>query len=115
MPALQSWDCPICLRHVPAKVDECYCGYKHSDTPVARPASAGAGPAVIALAALALGGGFAWWMVQPPPVPAGAPTTTLSQVAGGLPAHHPVEVPPSTTLPAAWKALAIEATPTPPA
>ena len=79
MAAPQSWDCPICLRHVPAKVGECYCGYKRSDpTPERRAGGGAAGVAVAAVAVFSVGGGAAYWLNLPAPeAPHSAATTTL--------------------------------------
>ncbi len=117
MTAPQSWDCPICLRHVPAKVGECYCGYKRSDPRPEARSGGGAASLVLGLVGLfAIGGGLAYWLKSPPPAVSGEATPPPTLAAGpGVPAHHPNVVPPSTTLPEAWKALAIEASATPPA
>ncbi len=109
----EPWDCPICLRRVPAKVAECYCGEKRA---AGAGSKAGSGEGVSALgigmAVLLLAGGAAAYLRQrasvPPPLPEAATTTPRPAPSGGSAAAPSV-----STVPAAWKALAIEATPSP--
>lgn len=105
------WDCPICLRRVPAKVAECYCGYKR-----AGPAGSGAGSGAgakrlgIALSGLLLAGGAAFYFLQPVP---GRPVARVTSASPKPVPATPAATSAPTTLPAAWRALAIETTPSP--
>ncbi len=64
MEAAAYWRCPNCLRRVPDKVAECYCGRKRKPTDGPDEAdqakSAGAGP-ILALVSLVGVGAFALW------------------------------------------------------
>ncbi len=112
MTAAPSWDCPICLRRVPAKVGECYCGYKHTRTPAPTvPARRTTRAVAIAFGLLVLGGALAWQGGWEPPVTAKAPAQASAPARSAV-AREPLEAPPST-LSEAWKALAIEPTPVP--
>ncbi len=117
MAAPQPWDCPICLRHVPAKVPECYCGYKRAAHARGSRSPGALASLGFALFALLGGAGLAFWLRPAPPPPPAASSVAPS------PSPRPVRAPAqgssvasvSTTLPAAWRALAIEppATPSP--
>jgi len=107
------WDCPICLRRVPAKVAECYCGYKRADLAGSGAGSgAGAKELGIALSVLLLASGAAVYLLQPVP-PARPVASVTSATPKPVPTATPTAMSAPTTLPAAWKALAIEATPSP--
>lgn len=114
MPEPQSaWDCPICLRRVPAKVAECYCGYRRSEPAAPRAASTASRPLAMAAAVLCVLGGAAAYVLQAPPPPDSTPSTTLARAATPIPPPAgPAGAVPST-MSEAWKALKIETTPTP--
>lgn len=117
MPAPQAWDCPICLRHVPAKVDECYCGYRHSEpsppSPAAPASRASRALAVAGAALFVTGGAVAYLLEAPTPPAAAAPATVPPRLARPLPAPSGPGPAVVTTLPEAWKALGIDGTPLP--
>jgi hypothetical protein len=112
MASPQSWDCPICLRHVPAKVAECYCGY-HRSEPVVAAAPTPARTVVAAVGAVVflIGGAAAWVLQAPPPPPAPSPLAQARTATTPPPTRPPVQRP--SAMPDAWKALAIETTPSP--
>jgi hypothetical protein len=88
------WRCPICLRRVPDKVAECYCGRKRQagDGPDAGDATGGPGATRIALAALALVGlavFFALRRTPTPPTPAPRPGASAASAPGPEPAREP--------------------------
>jgi hypothetical protein len=93
---------------------ECYCGHKRVD-PVSGPGPGGAGAWRVVAAGLVLGLGTAAALLLRSASPAApVPVVTTTPAAGSVPPRRPVEPAPTTTLPAAWKALAIEAPSTPP-
>jgi len=66
------WRCPICLRRVPGKVTECYCGRKRQpgDGPDdAGDGRSGAGALWLGLLALLVVGAGAYMAVRPAPLP----------------------------------------------
>ncbi len=108
------WRCPICLRRVPDKVGECYCGRirqpgdgpDEADRPKPFPlASAASAAALVALAVLAL------WVTRPSWPTAAIKTTATPPGAGVAPSAAPSPregdaspAPTTTTIPGSARA-----------
>ena len=112
MAVLAPWDCPICLRRVPAKVAECYCGGRRAD-PVGSDAGSGERAKMlgVGLAVLLLAVGAAAYLLRTPAPPASAASVATATPRPAASAGASAPLPSVSTLPAAWKALAIELAP----
>lgn len=108
------WDCPTCLRRVPAKVAECYCGGRRAD-PAGSAAGSGEGANAlgIGVAVLLLAGGAAAYFLQTPTVPPSATRVATATPRLAASTGASASAPTVSTVSAAWKAFAIEATPSP--
>jgi hypothetical protein len=104
------WKCPICLRRVPDRVAECYCGRKRQvgDGPEPAEGDGRRRPVLGWLVAALCAAGIAAWALKPPPSPppvapqSTAPTPEPRGLLSG-------ETIPRATPPPAWP----DATPTP--
>lgn len=81
------WRCPICLRRVPDKVVECYCGRRRQpgdgpDAGDAKPERAAAARVAVALLALLALGVVLARGFRRPAAPASTPATTVAPEAG---------------------------------
>ena len=114
MAVLAPWDCPICLRRVPAKVAECYCGGRRADL-VGSHAGLGerAKTLGVGLVVLLLAVGAAAYLLRTPAPPASAASVATGTPRPAASAGTSAPLPSVSTLPAAWKALAIELAPRP--
>jgi len=124
VPASAYWRCPICLRRVPDKVAECYCGRTRqaSDGPDEddQPKPAGAAQ-LLALVALVGAGALAYVTIgreRPVPVASASPASSQGAQDAGR-SFAPVVTPhPESTMPAGWTPAPPStqpATPRPPA
>jgi hypothetical protein len=116
------WRCPICLRRVPDKVAECYCGRQRqaSDGPDEGDAPQGSGGAAVLLAVIVIAaGGLAYWsFARPKPAPAVSPTPAPVENqpdAGASGPARPQMGPVGTPVPASNAFRSAPATTAPPA
>jgi S1-C subfamily serine protease len=103
---VNSRTCPACARRVPARIDQCRCGYAFPAPAVAAPdavAEAGEEPrasavpwALVIVAAAAAGGAAVWFFMKPADANAVATPPAAVQATAGAPA--PVPSSPSTPM-----------------
>lgn len=88
------WRCPICLRRVPDKVAECYCGRKRQagDGPDEGDAKGGGAGVWLALGVVAIAG-LAVFALRRPPVPAAPTASPGAEVAPEAAAAGPESLP----------------------
>lgn len=106
------WNCPICLRRVPERVSECYCGRKRrpEDGPETPEASAGRGPLLAGIGGLLAVIAVTWSLLRPEPTPPPAApraTSVPRPRASGDATPRPTNPPPG------WAELAVTPTPEP--
>jgi hypothetical protein len=96
MAGASSWNCPICLRRVPERVSECYCGRKRQpEDGLEAPEQKGGRGALPLAAVLAACAAAAYLTLRRPPAPAPTPLTTAAESpASGPRAGFPGERPP---------------------